>query len=131
FVDKRAYVDDYRRDWAHWLADERASWSHDRRDLVAELAVWFEPLLQLAPITSAGVAGNVVLDVGEPGADVCIDFVESEVRPWKGEREPYVYKADVDRRLVEALLEAHTEDWVNSLFLSCRFVGHRPDAANF
>ena len=25
---------------------ERASWSHGRRDLVAELAAWFEPLLQ-------------------------------------------------------------------------------------
>jgi len=132
FVDKRAYIDDYRRDWAHWLTDERASWSHGRRDLVAELAEWFEPLLQLAPITSAGIAGNVVLDVGERGSDVCIDFVESEVRTWKGETaEPYVYKADVDRRLIEALLERHVEDWVNALFLSCRFVGHRPAPSNF
>jgi UDP-MurNAc hydroxylase len=132
FVDKRAYIDDYRRDWAPWLAEERASWSHGRRDLVAELAGWFEPLLQLAPITSAGIAGNVVLDVGETGSDVCIDFVESEVRAWKGEAaEPYVYKADIDRRLIEALLEAHVEDWVNALFLSCRFVGHRPDPSNF
>ena len=56
---------------------------------------------------------------------------QSEVRPWKGDAEPYVYKADVDRRLIEALLERHIEDWVNSLFLSCRFVGHRPDPANF
>jgi UDP-MurNAc hydroxylase len=130
FVFKRAYLDDYRRDWAQWLADEHASWSHERHDLVGELAAWFEPLLQRAPITSAGVAGNVVIDVGEPGADVCIDFVESEVRAWKDD-EPYVYKVDVDRRLVEALLERHVEDWVNSLFLSCRFVLHRPDPANF
>ncbi len=131
FVHKRAYIGEYRRDWEQWLADERASWSHERRDLVAELAAWFEPLMQRAPITSAGIAGNVVLDVGEPGADVCLDFVESEVRPWKGEDEKYVYKADVDRRLIEALLERHVEDWVNSLFLSCRFVLHRPDPANF
>ena len=132
FTDKRTYIDEYRRDWAPWLAAERASWSHGRRDLVAELAAWFEPLLQRAPITSAGVAGNVVLDVGETGGAVCIDFVESEVRAWKGEaEEPYVYRADVDRRLVEALLERHVEDWVNALFLSCRFVGHRPDPANF
>ena len=132
FSDKRAYIDEYRRDWTPWLRAEHESWSHGRRDLVAELAAWFEPLLRVAPITSAGIAGNVVLDVGEPGSDVCIDFVESEVRPWKGEgREPYVYKADVDRRLIEALLERHVEDWVNSLFLSCRFVGHRPDPSNF
>jgi len=132
FVDKRAYIDEYRRDWEPWLERERASWSSARRDLVGELAEWFEPLLRRAPITSAGVAGNVVLDVGEPGADVCIDFVESEVRAWKGDDvEPYVYKADVDRRLIEALLERKVEDWVNALFLSCRFVGHRPDPANF
>jgi UDP-MurNAc hydroxylase len=129
FVEKGAYLDEYRHDWESWLVAERASWSHGRRDLVAELASWFEPLLDRAPITSAGVAGNVVLDVGEPDANVCIDFVESRVRAWRGEA--YVYKIDVDRRLVEALLERHTEDWVNSLFLSCRFVAHRPDPANF
>ncbi len=131
FVDKAAYIDDYRHDWGPWLDEEHASWSHGRRDLVAEIGEWFEPLMRRAPITSAGIAGNVVLDVGEPGADVCIDFVESEVRPWKGAHEPYMYKADVDRRLIEALLERHVEDWVNSLFLSCRFVLHRPDPANF
>jgi UDP-MurNAc hydroxylase len=86
-------------------------------------------LLLRAPITSAGIAGNIVLDVGDADANVCIDFVESTVRVWRGE--PYVYKADVDRRLIEALIERHVEDWVNALFLSCRFVGHRPDAANF
>ena len=129
FTEKRAYLGEYKRDWEGWLTEERASWSHGRRDLVAELAEWFEPLLQQAAITSAGVAGNVVLDVGEPDANVCIDFVESEVRVWRGE--PYVYKADIDRRLLEALLERHTTDWVNSLFLSCRFTAHRSDAANF
>jgi UDP-MurNAc hydroxylase len=129
FADKAAYLAEYRQDWSDWLASERADWSAGRRDLVAELAPWFEPLLERAPITSAGVAGNVVLDVGEPGADVCIDFVESQVRPWNGE--PYVYKVDVDRRLIEALITRHTEDWVNALFLSCRFTAHRPDPLNF
>jgi UDP-MurNAc hydroxylase len=129
FTEKGAYLEAYRRDWARWLAEERASWSHERRDLAKELATWFEPLLERAPITSAGVAGNVVLDVGEAGANVCIDFVDSRVRVWRGE--PYVYKVDLDRRLVEALLERHIEDWVNSLFLSCRFVAHRPDPSNF
>ena len=76
---------------------ERAAWARPGHDLVAELAAWFEPLLERAPITSAGVAGNVVLDVGDPDANVCIDFVESEVRVWRGE--PYVYKVDVDRAL--------------------------------
>ncbi len=129
FAHKRAYLDEYRRDWAAWLTREHESWSSERRDLVAELGPWFEPLLLRAPITSAGVAGNVVLDVGEPGNNVCIDFVESRVRVWNDE--PYVYKVDVDRPLVESLLERHVEDWVNSLFLSCRFVAHRSDPSNF
>jgi len=129
FADKRAYLDEYAADWRSWLQRERENWSHERRDLVTELAQWFEPLLERAPITSAGIAGNVVLDVGETEVNVCIDFVESQVRVWNGE--PYVYKADVDRRLIEALIERHVPDWVNSLFLSCRFVGHRPDPADF
>ena len=91
-------------------------------------AAWFEPLLEQAPITSAGVAGNVVLDVGDPDANVCIDFVESKVRPWRGE--PYVYKVDVDRALIETLVDDHVEDWVNSLFLSCRFTAHRDGPFN-
>jgi UDP-MurNAc hydroxylase len=129
FEQKETYLDEYRRDWQPWLARERESWSRARRDLVAELAPWFEPLLDRAPITSAGVAGNVVLDIGEPDANVCIDFIESQVRVWDGE--PHVYKVDVDRRLIEALIERHVEDWVNALFLSCRFTAHRPDPANF
>jgi UDP-MurNAc hydroxylase len=129
FAEKNAYLREYAADWSAWLDQERAGWSSHRRDIVGELAAWFDPLLQRAPITSAGIAGNVVLDLGEPGSDVCIDFVESEVRVWQGE--PYVYKIDVDRRLIEALLERHIEDWVNALFLSCRFTAHRPDPANF
>jgi UDP-MurNAc hydroxylase len=79
-----------------------------------------------APITSAGIAGNIVLDVGD--ATICLDFVESTVRPWAGEA--YVYKLDVDRRLVTTLVDERVEDWVNSLFLSCRFRAARPGPFN-
>jgi UDP-MurNAc hydroxylase len=123
FDDKRAYLDRYRSDWAGWLEDERASWARPGVDLVAEVAGWFEPLLERAPITSAGIAGNVVIDVGDPDANLCIDFVESQVRSWRDD--PWVYKVDVDRALIERLVADHVEDWVNSLFLSCRFTAHR------
>ena len=69
-----------------------------------------------------------MIDVGEPDSNVCIDFVESTVRRWRGE--PYVYKVDVDRALIESLVEHHVEDWVNSLFLSCRFTAHRSGPFN-
>jgi UDP-MurNAc hydroxylase len=126
FVDKATYLAGYQRDWTDWIASERASWSAGRRDLVGELAAWFEPLLERAPITSAGIAGNVVIDVGDDA--ICIDFVDSIVRPWTGE--PFVYKIETDRRLIEALVERHVEDWVNSFFLSCRFRAERPGPFN-
>ena len=47
-----------------------------------------------------------------------------------GRGEPYVYKIDVDRPLIEALVDDHVEDWVNSLFLSCRFTAHRDGPFN-
>jgi UDP-MurNAc hydroxylase len=128
FTHKLEYLDEYQRDWADRLEAERVTWARPGHDLVAELAPWFEPLLVRAPITSAGIAGNVVLDVGDPESNVCIDFVESEVRVWRGE--PFVYKVDVDRALIETLVEDHVEDWVNSLFLSCRFVAHRQGPFN-
>ncbi len=128
FGHKREYLEQYQRDWAGWLDTQRASWARPGHDLVGELAAWFEPLLVQAPILSAGVAGNVVIDVGDVTANVCVDFVESQVRVW--DDEPYVYKLDVDRALVEALLDDHVEDWVNSLLLSCRFTVHRDGPFN-
>lgn len=126
FTHKPEYLREYQRDWAPWLSVEHVSWDVGRRDLIAELAEWFEPLLTQAPITSAGIAGLVVLDVGDEA--IAIDFVDSRVRAWNGE--PYVYKVDVDRRLVEFLVANHVEDWVNSLFLSCRFLAHRAGGFN-
>ena len=128
FTHKLDYLEEYQRDWTGWLEEQRNAWPRAGRDLVAELAQWFEPLLESAQITSAGIAGNVVLDVGDPDANVCIDFVESVVRVWRGEK--YVYKVDVDRALIETLVADHVEDWVNSLFLSCRFTAHRDGPFN-
>ena len=133
FTDKRAYLDEYRRDWAPWLAQrtrrrgrtDGATSSPSSRSGSSRCCAAHRSRRPGSRATSCSTSAN-------PVRDVCIDFVESQVRAWKGEaEEPYVYKADVDRRLIEALLERHVEDWVNSLFLSCRFVGHRPDAANF
>jgi len=131
FEDKRAYLERYAADWSGWLDAERSGWSDAPVDLVAELADWFGPLLQAAPLTRAGIGGVVVLDVGGDQAgdgSVAIDFVNGEVREWTGE--PYVYRVEVDRRLVEACVRDHTEDWVNSLFLSARFTAHRTGGFN-
>jgi UDP-MurNAc hydroxylase len=127
FADKAAYLREYRTDWADWLAAERESWTTEPRDLVADLDEWFAPLMEQAPITSAGIAGNVVIEMG-PDDAICLDFIERAVRRWAGE--PFVYKITVDRRLITRLVDEHVEDWVNSLFLSCRFGASRPGPFN-
>jgi len=126
FADKRSYLARYRADWKDWLAAEHAGWSRRRLDLVAELKAWFEPLLTRAPITSTGVGGVIVLRTADE--EIAVDFVAGEVRPWQGE--PAIYRLDVDRRLLEACVARHYEDWVNSLFLSARFVAHREGGFN-
>jgi UDP-MurNAc hydroxylase len=121
FVDKRAYLEQYRADWKPWLVAERDSWGRSDHDVVAELKAWFEPLLADAPLTRSGVGGNVVVHLDDVA--VVIDFVQGEVREWRGEE--VVYRLDVERALVEACIERGLHDWVNSLLLSCRFRAHR------
>jgi UDP-MurNAc hydroxylase len=126
FGDKRAALVAYRDDWAEWLEAERASWPRRGTDLVAVLREWWEPLLDVAPLTRAGVGGSVLLHVGDVG--VLIDFPNGEVREWAGE--PVTYRIDTDRALVESCIDRHIEDWVNELFLSCRFRAHREGQYN-
>jgi len=126
FADKRAYLDRYRRDWAEWLAGEKVRWPRGQYDVVAELKTWFEPLLEIAPYTRRGLDGIVLLHVGDVG--VAIDFPAGEVREWAGEA--VLHRIDVDRALVESLIQRHIEDWVNELFLSCRFRAHREGPYN-
>jgi UDP-MurNAc hydroxylase len=126
FGGKRAAIEQYRDDWRGWLDAERASWPHDGIDVVAALREWWEPLLDVAPLTRAGVGGAVLLHLGDAG--VLIDFPAGTVREWAGE--PVAYRIDTDRALVESCVERHIEDWVNELFLSCRFRAHREGPYN-
>ncbi|HEY7439050.1 MAG TPA: Rieske 2Fe-2S domain-containing protein [Acidimicrobiia bacterium] len=126
FADKRAYLARYQQDWAARIAVEKVTWPRGEHDVVASLRRWFEPLLDVAPLTCAGVGGAVLLHVGDVG--VLIDFPNARVREWTGE--PCIHRLDVDRALVEYCIEHHVEDWVNQLFLSCRFSAHREGQYN-
>jgi UDP-MurNAc hydroxylase len=128
FANKRAYLEQYRADWREHIERERASWAAPEVDLVAELRAWLEPIVAAAPITSTGIAGNVVFAFTGSDDGIVIDFVEGEVRPWKGD--DAVYRVELDRRLLERCVADHLEDWVNSLFLSCRFRAHRDGPFN-
>ncbi|MEM9747311.1 MAG: Rieske 2Fe-2S domain-containing protein [Actinomycetota bacterium] len=138
FDDKRAYLDRYQADWMPWIDDMKASWARQAaepsRDLLAELQEWWHPLLEMCPTIRSQVGANVVLralgddESGVEPLDIVIDFPAGEVREHAGE--PYSFRFDVDRRLVETVVAQRAVDWSNSLFLSCRFVAWRDGEFN-
>jgi UDP-MurNAc hydroxylase len=71
---------------------------------------------------SAGVNGGIRFIAEDPvrgDVDLILDFTASEVRPYADEKVRYRFRTRRD--LVEKLIVDHDIDWVNSLFLSCRF----------
>jgi len=135
FADVAAHLEAYRADWAGWLAGERAGWPRDRIDLLGALADWWDPILEVAGRTRARIGAPVLLACVDPDGDpdgtveVVIDMPAGRVRPpVAGERCPFRF--EVDRRLVTALVARRAQDWVNELFLSCRFRAHRDGPYN-
>ncbi len=126
FTDKAAYLAEYQADRAPWLAAHRAAWPPAQPDLVGRLAAWWEPLLAAAPSLRAGIGGAALLRCGD--AEVLVDFPAGTVRAYAGE--PYRFRFDIDRRLVEAVVGVRAPDWSNALFLSCRFRAWREGAYN-
>jgi UDP-MurNAc hydroxylase len=62
-----------------------------------------------------------VLEKGEES--VVVDPAVRQVRRWKGEKWGHLFV--VAEPLVRSLIDRHVEDWVNELFLSCRFEADR------
>ncbi len=127
FTDKRSYLQHYQADWMPWIDDMKANWTAPTTDLLTSLANWWGPLLDIAPTVRQQVGGNVLLramdDDGHEQLDVLIDFPNGEVREHHGE--PFAFRFDIDRRLVETVAAQRAVDWSNSLLLSCRFVAWR------
>jgi UDP-MurNAc hydroxylase len=126
FDDKRAYLEQYRADWKPWLDDQKASWNPPTTDLVATLQEWWQPLLEMAPTLRAQVGSNVLLRAGD--LEVLIDFPAGRVRPYHDE--PYAFRFDIARELVETVVAQRAVDWSNSLLLSCRFTAWREGEFN-
>jgi len=108
----------------------RATWAHPEIDIPGALAQWFGPLLEESTHIAAGIDGGIRFtceDTGYDGArgdiDILIDFVGREVRSYAGEKVRYRFRTR--RAYVEQLIAEHEIDWVNSLFLSCRFAASR------
>jgi UDP-MurNAc hydroxylase len=117
FDDKDAYLRTYQADWQPWLTELKSSWKPPTTDLLTTLQAWWEPLLRMAPTLRAAVGANCLLRAGE--LEILIDFPGAELRPYAGE--PYAFRFEIARELVETVVAARAVDWSNSLFLSARF----------
>ncbi len=121
FAEKRAYLEAYRERRRPEIAAVLAACPNDGPDIADALAEWWEPLLAGAERVCAELGEPIVLDMGDDS--VVIDPVARQVRPWKGEEWRHLFV--LDARLVRSLIDRHVEDWVNELFLSCRFEADR------
>ncbi|MBI4497461.1 MAG: MBL fold metallo-hydrolase [Chloroflexi bacterium] len=121
FTHKEEYLTAYQARQRPVLARIRASWPQPRADFLPALRAWFEPLMAQTDLTCAGINDNVLLELGDQG--IVLDFRERTVRAWGGEA--WGYRFRIDPRLVEHCVRHRLEDWVNELFLSCRFQASR------
>ena len=126
FDDKAAYLARYQADWSAWMAEQRSSWLPAAPGLLERLADWWEPLLAMAPTLCSAVGASVLVRADD--VEVLIDFPEGEVRAYAGE--PYRYRFEIARELVETVVASHAVDWSNALFLSLRFRAWRDGPFN-
>lgn len=126
FTAKESYLRSYQADWLPWLDELKASWPQASSDLLSTLKAWWEPLLRMAPTMRNAVGANCLFRAGD--LELLIDFPNAEVREFDGE--PYAFRFDIPRELVEAVAAERAVDWSNSLFLSCRWTGWREGEFN-
>jgi UDP-MurNAc hydroxylase len=127
FANKSAHLEEMRGRKAPVIAAEKASWRHPETDVLGELKKRIEPLLEESMYLAQGVDGPVRFDLvaydGESVESIVVDFPGKQVRPYADERVRYRFRAQ--RELIEHLIYLDEGDWVNSLFLSCRFTAAR------
>lgn len=126
FADKQSYLRAMQVRRQPEVEVAKKTWAHPELDLVEELRAWFNPLLAEADLMSEGINGGIRLtahDDERGDVDLVVDFVGREVREYAGEKVRYAFTTR--RAYLEQLVFEHEIDWVNSLFLSCRFSAKR------
>ena len=124
YEDKRGYLEAYAARWKDRIEAEKASCAHPGprpEPLTPQLAAWFEPLMDIAQHLCARLGERVLLDVGTER--IVLDFPNRRVVPDDGAECRYTFR--VDDALVRTCLRERFDDWVNALFLSCRFSATR------
>ena len=127
FERKREYLTAYQADWKPWLAELHETWDAvPRTDLVGALQEWWQPLLAMCPTVREEIGAPCLLRAGD--VEILIDFPAGEVRSYAGE--PFDFRFELDRSLVELAAAERAVDWSNSLLLSCRFRAWRAGEFN-
>jgi UDP-MurNAc hydroxylase len=126
FTEKRAYLEAYKARQQPRIDAQKAAWPRGQVDVLAALQEWFQPLMEVADLTAAGINGLVILDIEPQG--IVLDFHTRKVYAWQGEEWDYYLK--LDRALLEYCILHYVEDWINEIFLSCRFEAQRKGAYN-
>jgi len=126
FTEKRAYLEAYRERQMPTIKAQKASWPRGQVDILTSLKEWFEPLLEQADMTAVGVNGRVLIDCDVQ--QIMLDFHTRKVYAWQDEE--WDYRFYIDRALLEYCIVNHEEDWINQIFLSCRFEATRKGAYN-
>lgn len=135
FDDKAAYLRRYQSDWMPWLESLKASWRIEHSDLVDALSQWWGPLLAMAPTVRERIGANCLINAvagdGSIAVGIYVNFLDGRVETYEGgDSQPYSYRFDVARDLLEHVVRSRAVDWSNSLFLSCRFTAWRADEYN-
>ncbi len=126
FTDKSAYLERYRERARPTIDAIMGSLPRGQVDIPAELQAWFEPLMEIGDLTCVGINGRILLQIA-PHA-IVLDFQQRQVYPWQGEE--WDFRFVFAAPLIEWLIVNHVVDWINDLFLSCRFEAERKGAYN-
>ncbi|HKD96800.1 MAG TPA: Rieske 2Fe-2S domain-containing protein [Micromonosporaceae bacterium] len=126
FADKERHLRDYQERSRPVIEAAKATWHHPEVDVLAGMKERIEPLLDESLYLATGVGGPVRFDLEcDDGSveSIVVDFPGKEVRPYADEKVRYRFRTR--RAYVAHLLAIGEVDWVNSLFLSCRFSAAR------
>jgi UDP-MurNAc hydroxylase len=126
YTHKAEYLAEYQADWLPWLDEMKAGWPAPTPGVFDEIKRWWEPLLARAPALRRSVGANALIRAGD--LELLVDFPHGEVRRFAGE--PYRFRFDIPRPLLELVVAERAVDWSNSLLLSCRFRAWREGEFN-
>jgi UDP-MurNAc hydroxylase len=127
FARKEEHLREYQKRQKPVIEAAKLAWRHPEIDVLKEMKRRIEPLLDESISMAQGVGGPVRFDLvgydGESVESIVVDFPGKQVRRYADEKVRYRFRTE--RALVEHLLFIDEVDWVNSLFLSCRFSAAR------